>query len=266
MTCHPKSNSLLINNSSDPRMQDQMFLRNIAAELQLQQRVERQSTHSSEKPADQYKMPRLLPVPFLPLPLRLPTSSHSQFHTSTSTAKKFKPQKPFLLPGQTPGQQRQERKRQEKITQAIKRGRLEQGYVSPGPSAVDRRRAIPVSIPSSRRAEERGPSGRWDEAVEDDSRPFGLKATPSDSASPTRDRLQVRSTATASSTRSDRPHVTGNVDVKRARAEEDNVDGWGSKPGKLFGLKPVAEHLELDNRKPEGQFAVYPSFILPVEI
>lgn len=69
-------------------------------------------------------MPRLA----FPLALRLPTphlaaSPSRPFHTSPCAQKKFKPQKPFLLPGQTLGQQRQERKRLEKKMLAIKRGR-----------------------------------------------------------------------------------------------------------------------------------------------
>ncbi|KAH8080914.1 hypothetical protein HD553DRAFT_325860 [Filobasidium floriforme] len=69
-------------------------------------------------------MPRLA----FPLALRLPSphlaaSPSRPFHTSPCAQKKFKPQKPFLLPGQTLGQQRQERKRLEKKMLAIKRGR-----------------------------------------------------------------------------------------------------------------------------------------------
>jgi hypothetical protein len=54
-------------------------------------------------------------------PCPFPLTSYQSLHSSAPTCKKYKPQKPFLMPGQTPGQQRAERKQLEAAQKAAKR-------------------------------------------------------------------------------------------------------------------------------------------------
>lgn len=54
-------------------------------------------------------------------PCPFPLTPYQSLHSSAPTCKKFKPQKPFLMPGQTPGQQRAERKHLEAVQKAAKR-------------------------------------------------------------------------------------------------------------------------------------------------
>jgi hypothetical protein len=149
--------------------------------------------------------------------------SHQTLHTSAPTCKKYKPQKPFLMPGQTPGQQRAERKRLEAIQKVAKR--------FPG-------KDIPGSKPSRM-----GLSARSSSSAGDSDR-FGMREGMG--------RVSVASTSEPKPSwdaeherpRSPRPHLYHN-----------RIDT--SKPFVPRHLRPVKRHEPLDLDEGDGPFSSF---------